>query len=224
MLAPSLTPTALLLCIIVYLSGYKEIPLHDSSPDPATDFSGMPPDTLVNYCTLIRAAYFYGQKSTESTPLSENDVKYFNDNWKQVFDIPFYQTGITTNEFSSTQRFKEGNRIPFPPSVLYNDKNPDTYLLFHLAKEVGKIKSKAYEQCPTCITESINKINALLKGTSLQYQVAQIWLGTSTMKTLTSVQEITDFWLFLRCLTIDDRVNPKSQPVLVSLSPVVKCP
>ncbi len=182
-------------------------------------------DTMVNYCTLIRAAFFYGQKSTENTPsLSENDVKYFNDNWKQVFNIEFYQTGITNREFSSVQRFKEGNRIPFPPSALYHKENPDSYLLFHLAKEVGKIKSKAYEQCPACVKESIDKINALLRGTSLHTQISRIWLGTSTLKKITSVQEITDFWLFLRCLTIDDRVDPKSRALLVSLPPVVRCP
>jgi len=59
-------------------------------------------DTTVNYCTLVRSAFFYGEKSTENTPsLSENDVKYFNDNWKQVFNIEFYQTGITSTEFSA---------------------------------------------------------------------------------------------------------------------------
>ncbi len=108
-----------------------------------------PPDSLVNYCTLVRAAFFYGQKSVTVTgPLAESDVKYFNDLWRQVFDIAYYQTGITNTEFTGIGRFRDGDKDPFPPSVLYHPDNPDCYQLFHVAVEVGKINSGAFNKCP----------------------------------------------------------------------------
>ncbi len=184
-----------------------------------------PPDSLVNYCTLVRAAYFYGQKAAAGkVAIAAADVDYFNSLWRQVFDIPYYQQGITSSEFTGMARFREGNHDPFPPSALYHRDNPDGYLLFHVAKEVGKIKSTAFASCPACIDSSITRINALLKDTRLHAQISRIWLGTSTLKKISSTQDVTDFWNWLKCLTIDDRVNPKSQPFFISLPPVLKCP
>ena len=106
-------------------------------------------DTMVNYCKLVRAAYKYGQLSTENKPvLTDLEVKEFNDTWKDVFDVEFYQAGITTQEFKNP-RFGEGNFAVFPPSKLYNPRNPDTYSLFHIGKEIGKINSRAYQNCPS---------------------------------------------------------------------------
>lgn len=182
-------------------------------------------DTLVNYCKVVRAGYFYGQKSTENkSAIDKADVEYFNAIWRESFDVPYYQSGITADEFTTVNKFREGNHNPFPPSARYHERNPDTYILFHIAKEVGKIKSPAYDQCPKCTQESIFKINELLKGAFLHSQVSQMWLGTSTLKTITNVSEITDFWLFLRCMFIDDRINPLQQPMFINLPPVVRTP
>ncbi len=181
-------------------------------------------DTLVNYCKLVRAAYKYGLLSTENKPsLTDLQVKEFNDIWIGVFDVEFYQTGITNKEFTNP-RFREGNIAVFPPSKLYNPKNPDTYSLFHIGKEIGKINSQAYQNCPTCIKTSIDKINELIKNTGLISQFAQLWLNVSSLKTFTSAKQITDFWFFLRCYTIDDRVNPKSEPYFISLPPAMRTP
>ena len=181
-------------------------------------------DTMVNYCKLVRAAYKYGQLSTENKPLlTDLEVKEFNDTWKDVFDVEFYRTGITNQEFSNP-RFTEGNFAVFPSSKLYNPRNPDTYSLFHIGKEIGKINSKAYQDCPACIKTSIDKINELISKTGLLSQFAQLWLNVSSLKTFTSAKQITDFWLFLRCYSIDDRVNPKSEPYFISLPPSMRTP
>ena len=181
-------------------------------------------DTMVNYCKLVRAAYKYGQLSTENKPvLTDLEVKEFNDTWKDVFDVEFYQAGITTQEFKNP-RFGEGNFAVFPPSKLYNPRNPDTYSLFHIGKEIGKINSQAYQNCPSCIQASIDKINELVKKTGLISQFAQLWLNVSSLTTFTSGKQITDFWLFLKCYTIDDRVNPKSEPYFISLPPSMRTP
>jgi hypothetical protein len=181
-------------------------------------------DTMVNYCKLVRAAVKYGELSTlNKTQLSDLEVKEFNDLWKDVFDVEFYQTGISNQEFTNP-RFREGNYDIFPSSKLYNPRNPDTYSLFHIGKEIGKINSKAYQNCPSCAKASIDKINELLNKTGLLSQFAQLWLNVSSLKTFTSAKEITDFWLFLRCYTIDDRVNPKSEPYFISLPPSMRTP
>ena len=74
-------------------------------------------DTTVNYCKLVRAGYFYGQKFADKRAgLTQDDVEYFNNLWDEVFNIPSYQTGITINEFVIGARFGEGNLAPFPPS------------------------------------------------------------------------------------------------------------
>jgi len=220
-----ITALALSLRLSVSPTDFNSIPAGLYSGEELSDPSFPPIDTLVNYCALIRAAFFYGDKSTfKNALLVDKDVQYFNETWKQVCNIESYQTGITNTEFYSDLRFKEGNKAPFPPSVLYNRYNPDTYLLFHLAKEIGKIGSKAYEQCHDCVAESINKINELLKGTTLHAQVSAYWFGPGTLKKITSIQDVNDLQLILRCMAIDDRLNPKFQPVFVSLPPVVKCP
>ncbi|HLF62164.1 MAG TPA: hypothetical protein VI603_00320 [Saprospiraceae bacterium] len=182
-------------------------------------------DSLVNYCKLVRAGFFYGQKfADKKLGLSSQDVEFFNDLWKEVFNIPVYQTGITANEFVLGARFGEGNQAPFPPSSLYHQESPDTYLLFHIAKEVGMINSTTFAKCPSCVELSIAKINAYLKTAYLHHQISQMWLGTSTLKKITSTQDITDFWVFLRCMFIDDKINPKQKPYFINLPPVVKCP
>ena len=55
-------------------------------------------DTMVNYCKLVRAAYKYGQLSTENKPVLTNlEVKEFNDTWKDVFDVAFDQPPIANH-------------------------------------------------------------------------------------------------------------------------------
>ncbi|MBK8701208.1 MAG: hypothetical protein IPN29_17390 [Saprospiraceae bacterium] len=182
-----------------------------------------PEDTTVNYCRLIRAAYFYGQKMSEKkAQLPAQDVSTFNEIWKEVFNVPLYQSGITADEFKGDGRFAEGKHGSFPPSVLYHKDNPDTYTLFHIAKEIGQIKSAAFATCPSCIESSIAKINELMKSSRLKNQFAQLWIGTQG--NISSTKAITDFWQFLKCMSIDDRVNPKTQPMFVSLKPYIKCP
>ena len=181
-------------------------------------------DTMVNYCKLVRAAIKYGELSTQNkTLLTDLEVKEFNDIWKDVFDVAFYQTGITNQEFSNP-RFREGNFAVFPSSKLYNPRNPDTYTLFHVGKEIGKINSKAYENCPACIKTSIDKINELINKTGLLSQFSQLWLNVSSLKNITSAKQINDFWWFLRCYSIDDLVNPKSDAYFISLPPSMRTP
>ena len=104
---------------------------YSSSPSSLIRDEGMAADTFVNYCRLVRAAFFYGQKSTEKKVLSPADLEFFNDNWRSVFDVPYYQAGISADEFVLTEpKLREGNHAPFPPSVRYHKDNADTYLLF----------------------------------------------------------------------------------------------
>ena len=182
-------------------------------------------DTLVNYCKLVRSGYEYGKLMTDKkNSITSKDVDEFNNLWKDVFNISKYQAGISLSEFTSSARFKEGNQDAFPPSNLYHKDNPDTYILFHIAKEIGAIKSQAYTNCPQCVQTSLDKVNELLKTSSLQSQFSKIWLGTGSPTKLTTVKQLTDFWDFLKCMSIDDRVNPKNQPMFINLKPYIKCP
>ncbi len=215
---------AALVVLFVSFITPPEKQLHHNTIYPVSDNLITVEDTLVNYCKLVRAGYFYGQKfADKKLGLSAQDMEFFNDLWKQVFNIPYYQTGITNQEFIVGARFGEGNRVPFPPATMYHQENPDAYLLFHIAKEVGMIHSQYFAKCPTCVELSTAKINAYMKTAYLHSQISQIWLGTSTLKKV-SVGEINDFWIFLRCMFIDDQINPKLKPYFINLPPVVKCP
>ncbi len=218
------------LSLILGLSGspnyLSSIPAECKAGEEFQNPSSPPVDTLVNYCALLRAAFFYGDKSTyKNALLVDNDVKYFNELWSQVFNVDAYRVGITYTEFYSVHRFAEGNKLPFPPSGNYNSNNPDPYLVFHIAKEIGKISSKPYEQCHECVVESIGKINEWLKGTTLHKQVSGYWYGPGTLKKITSIQDVNDLALVLRCMAIDDRLDPRKESFFdTALPPVVKCP
>ncbi len=212
-----------LACFFLFAILFQPVSLN-ATPHGDADSSGYTTDTMVNYCKLVRAAYKYGLLEAQNKRvLTDADVKEFNDLWKEVFDVAYYQSGITNQEFTNPY-FKEGNYAVFPPSVLYNPKNPDTYSLFHIGKEIGKINSPEFQNCPSCTKASIDKINELINKTGLLSQFTQLWLNVSSLKTFTSAKEITDFWQFLRCYSIDDRVNPKSDAFFISLPPVMRTP
>lgn len=178
-------------------------------PVVSADQGTLTEDTLVNYCRLIRAAFFYGQKfADKKLGLTAEDVDYFNHLWSGVFSDSLFQTGITTMEFIMGARFGEGNQVPFPSSVRYYQENPDTYLLFHLVKEIGMIHSKTFETCPSCIELSIAKINAYLKTMYLYSQLAQSW--ENMPKRFTTAQEAQELWatVLLHCMFQDRSSNP----------------
>ncbi len=179
----------------------------------------------VNYCKLIQAGYFFGQITAgKNDLLASNDVTYFNGLWQLSFSAPQYQSGIKTDELTVTQKFQEGNRTPFPAASRYHRSNPDTYLAFHVAKEIGKIKSQAFGSCPPCRQESIDNLNRLLRGTYLHRMVSDIWVGPGVLKKISSLNDVNSFWLFLRCMFVDDRIFPESEPFTTHLKPLITTP
>ncbi len=182
-------------------------------------------DPFLNYCKIVKAAYYYGDLSTHNkSSLSIDEVNFFNGLWKQAFSEPYFQSGIGTQEFNTAGIFREGNRIPFPSSAMYHQKNPDVYQLFHIVKEIGRIRSQAFGSCATCIIESITKINSLLERSYLHKMVSDIWLGPGILKKITNTNEVNSLWLFLRCLFVDDLIFPNAEPFTVNLKPLLTCP
>jgi len=178
-------------------------------------------DTLVNYCQLIEAANNYGRLSVENE-LTFDDVNNFNNIWKGVFNIPEYQTGITINEFIGNNRFANDNLEPFPPSDLYHTNNPDTYLLFHLAKEIGKIQNPIHSSCFQCLSESIDFVNDLIQDSDLDAQLGLQLSGTPDYPEVVSVADVDNLWTFLRCMFSNFEVNPKEQ-LRYDLPPIIDC-
>lgn len=220
------TIASFLFCIFIAFPAsrvHDGVQLKQNIPDTAIVIQPLQ-DTLVNYCKLVRAAYFYGQKfADKKLGLSAQDVDHFNELWKGVFNIPSYQTGITNTEFIVGARFGEGNRTPFPPAQAYHKENHDPYLIFHIAKEMGMIHSQYFSRCTTCVELSTAKINAYLKSSYLHTQISVMWPGTHTLKRV-SVAEIPDFWILLRCMFIDAQTNPTQKPKYLYFKPTITCP
>jgi hypothetical protein len=181
---------------------------HPDVPDVAIAVDSVSPDTFVNYCKLIQAAFFYGQKfADKKLGLADADVAWFNSQWGQVFDHAFYQTGITNREFILGARFGEGTHTPFPPSTNYLRKYPDTYYFFHLVKEIGMLHSEYFSKCPSCVEYSLAKINAYLKVTTLKEQIPEIWEG-NIYRQLKSKAQADSLHAFIKCLLPMHPVNP----------------
>ena len=188
----------------------------------ALDDTISPPDTMVNYCKLIQAAFFYGQKfADKKLGLTEDDVIWYNTLWESVFNLPFYQVGITTREFIMGARFGEGSHAPFPPSSQYSDKYPDTYFMFHLVKEMGMIHSQYFSRCPSCVEHSLAKINAYLKVTQLRQRIPQLWSEGNMHKRLTTPHEADSVLVFIKCLFPDRLLDPKGG--ISALDSAVQC-
>jgi hypothetical protein len=185
---------------------YPTTESHPDVPDVAIAGDSVAPDTFVNYCKLIQAAFFYGRKfADKKLGLTDEDVAWFNAQWVDVFDLAFYQTGITNREFILGARFGEGTHTPFPPSNNYLTKYPDTYYLFHLVKEIGMLHSQYFSRCPSCVEYSLAKINAYLKVTTLKEQIPEIWDGNRQLK---SKVQADSLHAFIRCLLPAHPVNP----------------
>lgn len=180
-------------------------------------------DTLVNYCQLLQSGYAYGQLFTQrKTVLSDAEVSQFNHYWKDVFNIPMYQKGITKTEFVQGSRFSEGNEVSFPPSSTYPSGSPDTYMLFHLAKEIGMIRSQAFERCPSCIEMSISKVAAYIKVTPVEHLLSENWPRLQSIPRILTQAETDTVWNNLQCLFPDTLIDPKAVSFALS-KPEIHC-
>ncbi len=168
-------------------------------------------DTLVNYCKLIQAAFFYGKRfGDKKQGLSTGDVEFFNRMWQDVFSDTTYRIQITQYEFVMGAKFGEGNHPSFPPSSLYHKSYPDTYYLFHMVKEIGMVHSTYFSKCPSCVDYSLAKINAYLTVMPIRSQIPQIWQEDINKK-LSSQSELDQFMELLKCIYPDHQINPKTE-------------
>jgi hypothetical protein len=181
-------------------------------------------DTVVNYCRLIHAGYHYGQEyAWRRRSVSVEFLAHFNDQWSDVFTLPAYQQGINTSEFAIGSRFSEGNHDAFPPSSLYPTENPDTYMTFHLAKEIGMVQSPGFEDCPSCVQQSIAKVGAYLAVTPLNDLIADHWPYLNTIPRIRTMEEVDTLWMELQCLFGDIAVDPKGMDPLSIQAPKIDC-
>jgi hypothetical protein len=98
---------------------------------------------------------------------------------------------------------------------LYHDDFPDTYLIFHLAKETGMMESTYFSSCPSCKELSIAKINAYLKNTPLRTKITLHFPEIpAKLATQSEAEQLLDA---LRCMFPDRLVNPKKELSFIAL-------
>ncbi len=182
-------------------------------------------ETQINYCRLISAGLYYGHIESEYTGiLSPAIVDQFNGKWRQVYAAATYQRGISRDELTNEKRFSFGNKTTFPQANSYHRDHPDGYLVFHLAREAGRIQSPKHAACAECVSESIDNINSLLRGTRLERQLGEIWVGTGVIKRVATTQDVKDLVFYLQCLFYDSKVNPVSPLQGLNLAPLASVP
>lgn len=193
------------------------------SPDEHMHVHTPAGDTLVNYCLLMQMGYYYGQKFADrKSGWKPEEITYFNERWVNVFNIPVYQKGVADLEFIRSSRFSEGNEAAFPPSKLYPPGSPDTYMIFHLAKEIGMVKSPVFQRCPSCVEMSISKIAAYVKVTPLEHTLLTKWPYLSCVPRITTEAEADTVWNFLQCIFPDTLLDPKTTEFRI-LQPQISC-
>ena len=183
------------------------------------------PQTQVNYCRLVSGGIFYGYIESEySGRLPQEVTNQFNGKWQSVYSDNTFQQGITRDELTDDKRFSYGNTLTFPDASNYHSDQPNGYQLFHLAREAGKIQSPSHAACVECVSESINIINTLLRGTRLEQQLGDLWVGSGIIKRINTTQDVKDLVFYLKCLFYDAMVNPASPPSGQNLPPLLSVP
>jgi hypothetical protein len=209
---------------------FSDTPQESRAPDavPASlrnssEYTSSSGDTLVNYCLLIHAGYTYGQEyAHRKRTVSEGFVTRFNTQWKDGFNVQSYQQGISATEFTAGSRFSEGNEDAFPPSSLYPMQSPDTYMTFHLAKEIGMIQSPGFADCPSCIQQSIAKVGAYLSVTPLRDMLCENWPYLKSVPRVKTSEEVDTVWRHLQCLFPNIHVDPKGLSPLRIRAPEIQ--